>query len=298
MTQKLSDDPRRLQRVRENIYREAHHILRGDWDGFSWHRSGPKDDRVVDADVRWSSQALCMSVWGTAAAPGCADVRTAIARVCGDPAVARGLEGASAHLTFELEDRELLNEKGTPLASNLDVVIEFDSLVLVVESKLSEPLGGCSQFPTNCSGRYESGSDKKTMTTAPCRLQVQDNKRTPRQYWTVMDALAGGPFAPVGSPCPFKGPGYQVMRNIASAARLGELRRKDWRVVFAFPFSLGGTTPADVAAVQTRLKPEHRARVGLLDYDALAAALVAGESEVARGLGQHIAARIAAGRNK
>jgi hypothetical protein len=36
----------------------------------------------------------------------------------------------------------------------------------------------------------------------------------------------------------------------------------------------------------------------LLDYDALAAALVAGESEVARGLGQHIAARIAAGRNK
>ncbi len=292
---RLSDKPAKLAAVRENIFPTARALVR-DWDTFRWHRN--TFTKEVDADVPWSSQALCLSVWGTVASSEGADVRLAVGRACDDPLVAKAIEDAVGGVTPELVEPVLLNEMGGE-PTNLDVVVEVDSLIVVIESKLSERLGGCGQLKKkHCSGIYGPGSDLKYRTPAPCRLTIPDRARTARSYWTVMDALAGGPFAPVGSPCPFKGPGYQVMRTIASAARLGELRRKDWRVVFAFPFSLGGTTLADVAAVQNRLKSEHRARVGSLDYDTLAAALVAGGSDVARELGRHMAARIAAGRNK
>jgi hypothetical protein len=292
---RLSEDPAKLASVRDNIFPVARAVVT-DWDAFPWHRNTRTGE--IDADVPWSSQALCMSVWGTVTAPEGAEVRKLVGRAAPHAELARVLADRVLRVALERIDGDLLNEKGSGNPTNLDVVVETGSDAVVIESKLSEPLGGCSQPPKQCSGTYGPGSDLKWRTPAPCRLAIPDGRRTARAYWTVMDTLAGGSFTAPGSPCPFRGPGYQVMRTIASAFRLGERRGKDWRVVFAFPFTLGGSTPADVAAVRDRLLPEHRSRIGLLDYDALAAALLSGESAVARDLGRHMATRIAAARTK
>lgn len=291
---RLTDNPAKLAAVRANLFPDAHALVR-DWDTFPWHTRG----REVDADVPWSSQAFCMSVWGTLPVDDARELRQLVGRLSGDPVVAGALDAAVPQVTAEVVDRELLDEKGLGMPTNLDAVIELPSLVVVVESKLSEPFGGCSQAANrHCSGFYGTGSDLKHGTPAACRLAVPDGRRMARSYWTVMDALSGGSFAGLGSRCPFLGPGYQVMRSIASAYRLGQLKQKDWRIVFAFPASLAGSTPTDIAAVRGRLLPEHQRRVGSLDYDTLSGALLAGDSARARALGRHMASRIAAARTR
>ena len=41
----------------------------------------------------------------------------------------------------------------------------------------------CRQFPEQCHGFFGPGSDKKTNTSANCRLEIAEGSRGARWYW-------------------------------------------------------------------------------------------------------------------
>ena len=117
------------------------------------------------------------------------------------------LESYEHGLTLELESnsRELLNEKGGT-QSHLDGVLVLKGLTVVIESKLTEPLGICWQAKHgHCSGKYGPGSDLKLRRTdVSCRLEYQDGRRTPRLYWDIMKAISKEGAYPAGDTPPAK----------------------------------------------------------------------------------------------
>lgn len=279
-----------IELLRSNIHPAAHGAVE-DWVTFPWHR-----DRsgVPDSHVPHSSQAFCMSVWGTMARDDAAAARHAIGLVLGDAEVSESLV-ASPELRLEYTQQDVLNEGGAGNPTNVDALLLCNGLVIVIESKLTESFGSCGQVKSGyCSGRYEIGSDLKTLTDAPCRLEVQDGRRTPRRYWEVIGSLSRpGEYQP-GVACPFAGRGYQVMRTIAFASEFASRKGADWRVVFAFPQTLSPESVADVAGVARGLLPEHQERVLQLDYESLARALRDEGEPIASDLGNYMKSRMSA----
>jgi hypothetical protein len=270
--------------IRRNIFPAAHCQI-ADWANFKWHRY---------AHLPHSSQAFCISVWGTFACTKGRAVREVVSRLLRDAEFSRAVERYPARLPaqFESDNRDLLNEYGGT-QSHLDVALPLDDLSVVIESKLTEPLGTCSQKKDrHCSGIYGPGSDLKLRKENSCRLEYQDGSRTPRLYWQVITPLSRADAYPLGKPCPFAGSGYQVMRNIAASARqMTTLSKPSWRTIFAFPAEKE-TTEA-IRLVQSRLKGEYQSRVLVLDYKKLSRALADSADPIARGLAQHMAARLA-----
>jgi hypothetical protein len=280
--------PPHEQRIRDNIYSAAHDAITH-WSTFKWHYT----DGNADAHVPHSSQAFCISVWGTFASPRGNGVRKAVASILKDTLFQKALEPYDARVPLELESdsRELLNEYGGK-QSHLDGVIKLDGLSVVVESKLFEALGACSQAKEkHCSGIYGAGSDLKLETRIACRLEGQEGSRTPRLYWDVMKPISTKDAYQEGKPCPFAGGGYQVMRNIAAAAKLAGQGR-DWRVIFAYPQSSDSETGNLIALVKSKLACEQQHRILTLDYVKLAKELITSEDATARGLGEHMATRL------
>jgi hypothetical protein len=194
---------------------------------------------------------------------------------------------------------DLLGERGRGNPSNLDFVLPFADLAVIVESKLSEHLGACRQVTKKlCSGVYGPESDHKASTMhlgANCRLDVPDGRRTPRLYWPVMRLISRVDAYSIGAACPFAGSEYQVMRNIASAKRYAEVQKvPDWRVVFAYPFDAHVEDQTAIKAIRDLLIPEHASRVLELDYRELGARLKDSSDPVARALGLHIMKRLEA----
>lgn len=214
------------------------HAHVAEWPAKHWHSAigDPK-----------SSQALCVSVWGTIAAHRnrtaiIAEVFAAAGLDVGVPAAPNvtceaGADGGLAHL---------LNETGgnaTPTC--VDALIEWPKGTVCVESKLTEAsFGGCSQVLQRtdrppgapgttialgkaCSGTHEPGSDLKTGSRAPCRLTTWDGSRAPRLYWSVAwELFRPDVLVPDGRTCPFAGPSFQLMRNLALARARAAPRSK------------------------------------------------------------------------
>ncbi|HWQ56061.1 MAG TPA: HNH endonuclease signature motif containing protein [Bryobacteraceae bacterium] len=281
--------PANVDSIRDNIFDEAHFAIE-DWAGFPWHR--PKKGALPDADRPHSSQAFCISVWGAFAAQRGGRVRAVIAELLNDESMVRAVATSKA-VSLRLEDvnRRRLNEfpAGWGNPTQLDAVVSLSDVTVVVESKLTETLGRCSQPPKQCSGDFKPGSDIKTKSNAPCRLGVQDGQRTPRLYWDVIRQISRPDAYPEGGKCPFAGPGYQTMRVIASAV---QVCRSSWRVVFAYPFDQA--TRREIDSVVERLLPEYQDRILHLDYVELARALSreAESDPIARDLGAHMSARL------
>jgi hypothetical protein len=216
-----------------------------------------------------------------------------VASILKDPLFQKALEPYDASVPLELESdsRELLNEYGGK-QSHLDGVIKLDGLSVVVESKLFEPLGACSQAKEkHCSGIYGAGSDLKRKTTFACRLEDQEGSRTRRLYWDVMKSISAKDAYQEGKPCPFAGGSYQVMRNIAAAAKLAE-QGQEWRVIFAYPQSSDPKTGNLIALVKSKLAAEQQHRILTLDYVKLAKELITSEDATAHALGEHMATRL------
>jgi hypothetical protein len=255
--------------------------------------------------VAWSSQALCVSVWGT--------IAESVGRsaILGDVLAAAGVEldlGAGPQIECEVRGhRDVLCEFGGANPTCPDVLIRGPGAVLTVESKFTEYLGGCSQAKANakrssaCSGNYERGSDLRTKTDAPCRLTVQERNRTPRRYWEVGKGL----FRPEvvcspRRPCPFRDGHYQLMRNLCFAAALGEREsRPHAGLLVAY---VGG---ARAASANERTFAEFRAmllldvsrRVGAIRYEQIATIVGAhGETTLATWIDGRLRAGVAAGR--
>jgi len=279
------------QDIQTNIYSAAHGAI-ADWDNFAWHYS----NRTPDACVLHSSQAFCISVWGTFASPRGKVVRVVVASILQDRLLCKILEQRDSGLSLELESNqcELLNEHGQGHPSQFDGVLRLKGLIVVIESKLTEPLGTCSQVnQKDCSGIYGPGSDLKlNKTEFPCRLVYRDRSRTPRRYWEIMKPLSIEGAYPFGMPCPFAGGGYQVMRNIAAAAELARTSGIEWRVIFAYPRSTGAGADEAIELVKGKLVSEHQHRILKLDYSVLAERLMLSEEPTASGLGRHLMTRL------
>lgn len=278
-----------IERIRENIHPAAHWAI-ADWNEFSWH----KDSKgAPDTFLLQSSQALCISIWGTIAHPDARQARSVLAGMLVDPLIAEAMT-SDPELHLEFTDAEVLYEKGGN-PTNVDVLLLFPHLVLVVESKFTERFGSCSQVSRRqCTGRYERGSDLKTRSEAPCRLAVSDGRRTARRYWDVMRSLSVEDAYPLGVECPFAGPGYQVMRNVAFASELAASRRADWRTIFAFPQSLSSDSAKVIEAVAQPLRKKNSDRVLQLDYERLADALAEQPDSVSTDLARYLSNRIEA----
>lgn len=276
------------QSIRQNIFPAAHWAI-PDWSAFRWHRT----NGVPDSHVPHSSQAFCISVWGTFASTVGKAVRHAVVGLLQDPVFEEAVEGYDAELPFVLESdsRKLLNEFGGT-QSHLDGALRLETLIAVIESKLREPLGACSQAKNgHCSGIYGPGSDLKLKKQDPCRLEYHDRNRTPRLYWDIMKPISRDGVYRFGQACPFAGSGYQVMRNIAAAVRMTtETKTSQWRAIFAYPAD--AATQEAIRLVRDKLREEHQRRVLTLDYIALAKALNCSADVTARGLARHMAVRL------
>lgn len=245
-----------------------------------------------------SSQALCVSVWGTIAEhPRRAALLSRIFRAAG----LASAPDTSVEVTCEVVDRpRLLNETGAGTRpTSVDALVEWSGGTVAVESKLTEPhFDSCGQVTGRpaagqgsspgpaCSGRYESGSDLKTRSQAPCRLQVWDGDRAPRLYWQVgWDLFEPEVLRPPRRPCPFAGPSYQLMRNLvfAKAAARPRSRRIDGASLPVIEFREFGLLVAHAdshrhAAGRRRqfedfralLRPEVRPQVALIAYEDIA----------------------------
>jgi hypothetical protein len=278
----------KIEAVKRNIIPAAHAEIE-DWNQFDWHRSG---SGVVDSDVAHSSQAFCVSVWGSLAQDSLGS-GFAYARNAASLGSDWEFMDSPGRLSFEFSDRTLLNELGTPQATSIDVMLEFDNHVMVIESKLTEELGRCNQAKSGaCSGNYAVGSDLKTGTDALCRLEIQDGARTPRLYWDVMRSVITHDALSAGTVCPFADSAYQVMRNVSTAVALGRRNGKDWRALFAFPAATRHDTAAVVASVAALLAPESRSKVAVLDYAVLAEDLTKLQRDDARGLAVYMQSRL------
>jgi hypothetical protein len=285
--------------LRRNLFDASHNAV-VDWSAFRWHRSRSGE---ITADLPNSSQAFCVSTWGTAASERGDMVRAVISGQLQDEALTEAFAGfIPSRDRFVLEHvlpDEVLGEGGRGNPTNLDVLWDFAGLVVVVESKLTEDFGSCGQAKDGyCNGHVGPGSDLKTGTDARCRLEVADGPRRPRRYWQVLERLGDGKRLPAaGSPCPMARGGYQVARVVAAAAELGRRSGRDWRAVFAYPAMLLRDTRETLDAVTQMLSAENRRRVLELDYSALAPDLLACADDTAQGLGSHLWQRLAACRH-
>ncbi len=285
--------PKNIENIRRNIFCEAYPSI-GDWSTFPWH-SSRNTQMGSDSDRLHSSQAFCISVWGTFAAQTGESVRSAVGKLVNDTGFSSAMEAAGGVIDLSLEnvDRGRLNEHpaGVGEPTNLDVLIRLPNLTVAVESKLTEAFGSCSQALTrNCSGVYGAGSDLKMKSEALCRLDLADGRRQARSYWEVMRRISEDDAYPVGEPCAFAGSTYQLMRVIASAAQAGS---PDWRALFAYPSGRGAASE-EIAKVVRRLRPENRSRIIHLDYIELAQRLAGSADAVAQGLALHMRERLTA----
>jgi hypothetical protein len=235
--------------------------------------------------VVWSSQALCISVWGAIAE---SDRRRAIVLdALGSAGIELEAEGMP-EIECEVHGRrDVLNEYGGSNPTCPDAIIRLPGAALTIESKFTEPLGRCSQVksqrtrtaggwemrPPACSGNHEVGSDLRTKTDAACRLTIAEGDRTPRRYWEVGARLFRRAFlTPPRSPCPFRGPHYQLMRNLTFAAALAELeaRPTDGFLLAYVEQAAGATaTRRTFGDFKAMLLPEVARRVGMISYEQL-----------------------------
>jgi hypothetical protein len=233
-----------------------------------------------------SSQALCVSVFGSLAS----SAKRASFLV--DAFEAAGIAPhpvGEPSIECEVRDRrDILNEYGSRNPTCPDVLIRWPGVVLTIESKFTEHLGGCSQartsrikvngryriLPAACTGNHEPGSDLRTGTGAACRLTVPEGSRTSRRYWEVGATLfSSAVITGAALPCPFRDGHYQLMRNLCFAAALAEVEGLHG---FAMLLAFVGASPAAIetrsvfAAFQTLLLPEIKPRVGIISYEQLA----------------------------
>jgi Restriction Endonuclease associating with ARP len=269
----------------------------------------------ANAHVLWSSQALCVSVFGSIAESPHRD--ELVATILTEAGVGLGPSG-SATLDCEVRNEwGLLRERGGKHPTCPDVLVSWPDAVMTIESKFTEQLDGCGQLkpsrrtfivdgkPTRmrgaaCSGNYEPRSDltRKMDADVSCRLTVAEGGREARRYWELAPRL----FKPEcietpQRPCPFART-YQLMWNLSFAAawaERGEL--SDFGLLLAYVGDAPNAAKSEALFRKFRgmLLPSVAERVGSITYERIAKVLGAsGRPEDGR-LRTWIAARLSEG---
>ena len=268
------------------------------------------DERLPGA-INWhgsaasprSSQALCMSAFGTLrAAPPRDEV---LDRFVANTLPAYGLGRRTPHwdVYLEHEDRTLLSEYGRPQPTSVDALLVSSRAVVAVEAKFvadaAKGFGTCSKFAAgDCAGFYGPGSDRTTMLSgAWCQLESWRGHRSPRTYW----ALGREYFRPEvfrlqtsTEHCPLRNGNYQLMRNFLFAAAYSRKQRCPLHgVVTIAPAATSGLLADQVAEFQSRiLLPEYATAIAHATYETYAGLLrAAGDpscAQLAGFLGERI----------
>lgn len=166
--------PNRLELVKANPTYLAGAVSETEAQAIRWH--SPSSAR--------SSQVFCISAFGSLRylRDGQEILQALLTRHFPDA----GLTGPWK-LTLEYTDRQVLDESGRVTPTSVDVFCRSASSVVCIESKFIadalEGFGSCGQFPGKCHGFYGPGSDKKTNTSANCRLEIAEGSRGARSYW-------------------------------------------------------------------------------------------------------------------
>jgi hypothetical protein len=205
------------------------HAHVSEWPSRFWH-TGIRSRR--------SSQGLCVSVWGTLANDR---RRTKILDAIFGLAGVRLAKVSAPRITGEAVPtaalpRYSMREEGTPRrhVSTLSSSGREVSSVSRANSRSQRSANAAklrrglttlpvhrskkSRCPQHVTAAMARGSDRKTLSNAPCRLQVWDGDRAPRLYWQIgWDIFRPEVLRPDGRPCPFAGPSFQLMRNLALA---------------------------------------------------------------------------------
>ncbi len=255
-----------IARVLDNLYPEARSSVTS-WPPNRWHKHADKIN---------SSQALCVSVFATLHKhKHRGEILSALLQKAG-----MSLDlGKTPELEPEhVSSGEILNEVGIGTPTSVDVLVTSSTGILTIEAKFTETdFGSCSQWPKQCTGNYEPGSDLKTKTDSPCRLSVWDGRRAPRLYWAIAPTLFRSNVISVPQQkCPFSGPHYQLMRNLSFAAALASRRGVQ---NYGFLVLSVGAAPhhtqlgQSLSSFQETLRPEIRPKTGHATYEDLATIL-------------------------
>jgi len=250
------------------------------------HIAGWKKGRLEPrSKVIHSSQALCISVFGTIAES--ADRQQLTDAILASAGVTLAVSGKP---TIECEKEgewELLRERGGRNPTCPDALITWPGqAVLTVESKFTEHLGACSQPRSKqrqnkserpvktpaCNGVYGPGSDlRPPYVLAPCRLTVAEGRREARRYWELAPRLFREESIRVGQdPCPFKNGCFQLMRNLSFAAALAERAPPaDAGFVLAYVAAEPSAkeTERTFESFTSMLRDDVRKRVGAITYE-------------------------------
>lgn len=252
-------------------------------------------------NIRWhspqseqSSQVFCVSVFGSLRQV--ADGQQILQALLTGHFPKIGLTGPW-QLLLEHSDRDVLDESGRVTPTSLDVFCRSDSAAVCIESKFivdaREGFGCCSQYPKQCGGYYGPGSDLKTGTSAHCRLEVADGARGARSYWRKGRPLFQKRVFETqvsGQVCPFRGPHFQLMRNVLFAASSG---RAAWATLAIVPDRLSAVLRAQVSTFKEQiLLPEYSDRLAVATYEDLIELLRVSAVDESRKLADFLAERI------
>lgn len=254
--------------------------------------------------IRWhspeapaSSQIFCISVFGTLRSlpDGSAILNRLFAETMPNIPPANHWD-----LSFEYVDADVLGETGMGTPTNIDVYCVSPQAIVCIESKFrydaEEGFGGCSQFNNgDCAGFHGPNSDRKTGTSAHCRLEIQDGKRDPRRYWQLgRTYFAEAVFQEqkAGDTCRLAESNYQLMRNFLFAATTaGDAR--EFGVVAMVPEKTGARVKGQLLAFQQGvLSQPYRSRINVGTYDALAAMLLQSTHQPTIALGDFLRERM------
>ena len=121
----------------------------------------------------------------------------------------------------KLEFRVPADMFGEPRPTQLDVLLENDTVVVVLECKFNEVGGPCSQPPEQCNGRYEMQTNPRNGKQARCALTGKGV-----EYWRWIPRYFVLNNVQSYDPCPFAGPAYQYMRNLLVAGRMARWNKR------------------------------------------------------------------------
>lgn len=281
----MSTPPNRWELVKTNPTYLAGALSESEGQAIRWH--SPSSAR--------SSQVFCISAFGSLRhLPDGQDILQALlTRQFSDV----GLTGPWT-LTLEYSDRQVLDESGRATPTSVDVFCRSASSAVCIESKFVadalEGFGSCGQFPEQCHGFYGPGSDKKTRTSANCRLETADGSRGARSYWRRGRAFfQDGVFVEqrLGDACPFRGASFQLMRNVLFAASSGASASATLAIV---PNVVSSVVREQAATFRQRvLRPEYRPHLAVATYEELIELLRASRFDGSQRVGHFLAERIA-----
>ena len=222
--------------IKANLFPASHAAI-CDWDRFPWHRD---HNGEIQTHKLGSSQALSIDVFGTIKVhPECDRILGALARAYNLPDIGPW----QLELEWVDPDKLLLE----PRPTQVDALARGLKTIMVIECKFTETGGGCSQVQKiakgahrgmrQCNGNYATQTNPVNKIEARCALTGKEI-----QYWQTIPNIYGLDATQDHAPCPFRGDGYQWMRNVVLANKLGTTHHVSTAVIAAYADRVGFPT--------------------------------------------------------